>query len=250
MTGIRNPEEIMKRYPFELSGGQQQRIVLAIALACRPSLLIADEPTTALDVTVQRQILDRLKRIAEETHTSVLLVSHDLGVVAALAKRILVMKDGEIIETGTAEEIFHEAKEQYTRELVEAARKHGSRSQDKRRISETILFQAEHLSFQYTKFHFLKKNRRKQCRMFRFFAKRGILWAGRGERERKNNACKNDDRNYRTVGGTDFVSERAMEIFTKRQEQSAVSKNTDGFSELRASIGSEKNDRRSLIGTA
>ena len=100
-------------------------IVLAIALACRPSLLIADEPTTALDVTVQRQILDRLKRIAEETHTSVLLVSHDLGVVAALAKRILVMKDGEIIETGTAEEIFHEAKEQYTRELVEAARKHG-----------------------------------------------------------------------------------------------------------------------------
>ena len=148
MTGIRNPEEIMKRYPFELSGGQQQRIVLAIALACRPSLLIADEPTTALDVTVQRQILDRLKRIAEETHTSVLLVSHDLGVVAALAKRILVMKDGEIIETGTAEEIFHEAKEQYTRELVEAARKHGSRSQDKRRISETILFQAEHLSFQ------------------------------------------------------------------------------------------------------
>lgn len=110
MTGIRNPEEIMKRYPFELSGGQQQRIVLAIALACRPSLLIADEPTTALDVTVQRQILDRLKRIAEETHTSVLLVSHDLGVVAALAKRILVMKDGEIIETGTAEEIFMKQK--------------------------------------------------------------------------------------------------------------------------------------------
>ncbi|BFK20515.1 ABC transporter ATP-binding protein [Mediterraneibacter glycyrrhizinilyticus] len=181
MTGIRNPEEIMKRYPFELSGGQQQRIVLAIALACRPSLLIADEPTTALDVTVQRQILDRLKRIAEETHTSVLLVSHDLGVVAALAKRILVMKDGEIIETGTAEEIFHEAKEQYTRELVEAARKHGSRSQDKRRISETILFQAEHLSFQYTKFHFLKKKSTEAVQDVSFFLRKGESYGLVGE---------------------------------------------------------------------
>lgn len=181
MTGIRNPKEIMERYPFELSGGQQQRIVLAIALACRPALLIADEPTTALDVTVQRQILDRLKRIAEETHTSVLLVSHDLGVVAALAERILVMKDGEIVESGTAEEIFHEAKEQYTRELVKAARKTGSLSQHKHRISETKLLQAEHLSFQYTKSGLLKKEPIEAVRDVSFFLREGESYGLVGE---------------------------------------------------------------------
>lgn len=157
MTGIRNPENIMKRYPFELSGGQQQRIVLAIALACEPTLLIADEPTTALDVTVQRQILERLRRIARETHTSVLLVSHDLGVVAALADRILVMQDGKIVESGTTEEIFREPKADYTKKLVETAKRKQKLSREKADLSNPQLLLAEHLSFQYKKMHFWKR---------------------------------------------------------------------------------------------
>lgn len=157
MTGIRNPENIMKRYPFELSGGQQQRIVLAIALACEPTLLIADEPTTALDVTVQRQILERLRRIARETHTSVLLVSHDLGVVAALADRILVMQDGKIVESGTTEEIFREPKVAYTKKLVATAKSKQKRSRTKADGSNPQLLSAEHLSFQYKRIHMWKR---------------------------------------------------------------------------------------------
>lgn len=157
MTGIRNPENIMKRYPFELSGGQQQRIVLAIALACEPTLLIADEPTTALDVTVQRQILERLRRIARETHTSVLLVSHDLGVVAALADRILVMQEGTIVESGTTEEIFHEPKVDYTKKLVATAKSKQKRSRTKADGSNPELLSAEHLSFQYKRIHMWKR---------------------------------------------------------------------------------------------
>lgn len=157
MTGIRNPENIMKRYPFELSGGQQQRIVLAIALACEPTLLIADEPTTALDVTVQRQILERLRRIARETHTSVLLVSHDLGVVAALADRILVMQDGKIVESGTKEEIFREPKVAYTKKLVATAKSKQKRSRTKADGSNPQLLSAEHLSFQYKRIHMWKR---------------------------------------------------------------------------------------------
>lgn len=157
MTGIRNPENIMKRYPFELSGGQQQRIVLAIALACEPTLLIADEPTTALDVTVQRQILERLRRIARETHTSVLLVSHDLGVVAALADRILVMQDGKIVESGTTEEIFREPKVAYTKKLVATAKSKQKRSRTKEDGSNPQLLSAEHLSFQYKRIHMWKR---------------------------------------------------------------------------------------------
>lgn len=123
MAGIRNAEARMKQYPFELSGGLRQRIVLAIALACEPDLLIADEPTTALDVTVQRQILERLKRISKETKTAVLIVSHDLGVIAALASRVLVMKDGRIIESGPVNEIFYEPQNPYTQELFRYAKK-------------------------------------------------------------------------------------------------------------------------------
>ncbi len=157
MTGIRSPEEIMDRYPFELSGGQQQRVVLAVALACQPTLLIADEPTTALDVTVQRQILERLRRIAKETRTSVLLVSHDLGVVAALADRILVMQDGKIVESGTTEEIFHEPKADYTKKLIETAKRKQKLSREKVGLSNPQILLAEHLSFQYKKMHFWKR---------------------------------------------------------------------------------------------
>lgn len=120
-VGITNPDKRMNQYPSELSGGMRQRVVMAIALACGPKLLIADEPTTALDVTVQAQLLELLKRIAEETKTAVLLVSHDLGVTAALCGRILVMKDGSLAEEGPAEEIFYEPEHSYTRELITQA---------------------------------------------------------------------------------------------------------------------------------
>lgn len=105
-VGIQDPGQRMKQYPFELSGGMKQRVAIAIALACNPDLIIADEPTTALDVTVQRQILDLLKKIAEETHTAIVLVSHDLGVIASMCSRVLVMKEGRIVEEGSMEQIF------------------------------------------------------------------------------------------------------------------------------------------------
>lgn len=121
-AGVRQAQTWMNRYPFELSGGQCQRAALAIALACEPELLIADEPTTALDVTVQRQILERLKRIAEETNMAVLIVSHDFGVIASLAERVLVMEDGRIVEEGSPEEIFSLPKHPETKKLVEHAK--------------------------------------------------------------------------------------------------------------------------------
>ena len=114
-VGIQDPGQRMKQYPFELSGGMKQRVAIAIALACNPDLIIADEPTTALDVTVQRQILDLLKKIAEETHTAIVLVSHDLGVIASMCSRVLVMKEGRIVEEGSMEQIFYEPVHPYTK---------------------------------------------------------------------------------------------------------------------------------------
>ncbi len=122
-VGIQNPGQRMKQYPFELSGGMKQRVAIAIALACNPDLIIADEPTTALDVTVQRQILDLLKKIAEETHTAIVLVSHDLGVIASMCSRVLVMKEGRIVEEGSMEQIFYEPVHPYTKKLSDMARK-------------------------------------------------------------------------------------------------------------------------------
>lgn len=117
-VGIRNPKERMRQYPHECSGGMRQRIVIAIALACRPKLIIADEPTTALDVTVQAQILELLKRIAKESGTAILLISHDLGVVASLCRRVIILYGGKIVEAGSAEEIFYETKHPYTKGLL------------------------------------------------------------------------------------------------------------------------------------
>ena len=104
------------------SGGMKQRVAIAIALACNPDLIIADEPTTALDVTVQRQILDLLKKIAKETHTAIILVSHDLGVIMSMCSRVLVMKEGRIVEDGDAKQIFYEPVHPYTKELLDRAR--------------------------------------------------------------------------------------------------------------------------------
>lgn len=121
-AGFRHPEQWIGRFPFEMSGGQRQRVALAIALASSPDLLIADEPTTALDVTVQSQILERLKRLIRQSDMSALLVSHDLGVIAALADRVLVMKDGKIVEQGMADTIFFEPEHEYTKQLVAYAK--------------------------------------------------------------------------------------------------------------------------------
>src|SRR5699024_1261241 len=114
LVGIPNPERRIDQYPHEFSGGMRQRAIIAIALSCNPRMLIADEPTTALDVTIQAQILDLLRDIQEETNTAIVLITHDLGVVANAASRVAVMYGGKIVEKGTVDEIFYDAKHPYT----------------------------------------------------------------------------------------------------------------------------------------
>lgn len=115
-----NPSRIFKAYPHEISGGQKQRVMIAMAIACKPKLLIADEPTTALDVTVQKEILELLKDIQKETQMSVLFISHDLSLISELADKVLVMYRGEIVEQGTTDEIFNAPKHNYTKALIDA----------------------------------------------------------------------------------------------------------------------------------
>ena len=117
-VGIPEPELRLKSYPFQLSGGMRQRILIAMALAASPEILIADEPTTALDVTIQSQILRLLREINETEKTTMMFITHDLGIVAKLAHRVAVMYAGEIVESGTVEEIFSGAKHPYTQALL------------------------------------------------------------------------------------------------------------------------------------
>ena len=117
-VGIPNPKLRMKSYPHELSGGQQQRVMIAMAIACEPKLLIADEPTTALDVTIQKQILDLIAKLQASHNMSVLFITHDLGVVGEIADSVVVMQSGEIKETGTVREIFESPKDPYTKALL------------------------------------------------------------------------------------------------------------------------------------
>ncbi len=117
-VGFDDPERIYRSYPHELSGGQRQRAQIAAALIMKPKLLICDEPTTALDVTVQKTIIDLLKKLNEETGTGILFISHDLGVVKALCKKVIVMRNGLVVEEGTVDEIFGNPKEEYTRQLI------------------------------------------------------------------------------------------------------------------------------------
>ena len=114
LVGIPNPEERIKQYPHQFSGGMRQRVVIAIALACDPQILIADEPTTALDVTIQAQTLELLQDLQERLGMSVVLITHDLGVVARTAHRVAVMYAGKIVETGTVHEVFYDPKMPYT----------------------------------------------------------------------------------------------------------------------------------------
>ena len=119
-VGISNPEKRMKQYPYEFSGGMRQRIIIAAALACDPKLLIADEPTTALDVTVQAQILSLIEQSVKGMGASAIVITHDLGVVAELCDKIIIMYGGEIVERGTVREIFKETKHPYTRGLLDS----------------------------------------------------------------------------------------------------------------------------------
>ena len=118
LTGIKNARERMKAYPFELSGGQRQRVMIAMAIANKPKILIADEPTTALDVTIQAQIIDLLMDLRKKLGMSILFISHDLRLVRKIADRIVVMKDGKIVEQGSTESIFESPKDNYTKTLI------------------------------------------------------------------------------------------------------------------------------------
>lgn len=118
LVGIPIPEERLAQYPHELSGGLRQRVMIAIAMCCNPRLLIADEPTTALDVTVQAQILELMKRMQREFHSSVILISHDLGVISTMASRVMVMYGGKIVEEGPVDDLFYHPAHPYTKGLL------------------------------------------------------------------------------------------------------------------------------------
>lgn len=120
LVGIPNPRERLKQYPHQFSGGMRQRVVIAMALICEPELIIADEPTTALDVTIQAQILELFEEIQQKTGVSIILITHDLGVVAKIADRIAVMYAGKIIEAGTKEDIFYQPEHPYTKGLLKS----------------------------------------------------------------------------------------------------------------------------------
>ena len=115
-----DPERLYRQYPHELSGGMRQRVMIAAAMICNPRILIADEPTTALDVTIQAQIVELLKRMNREKQTSILFISHDLSLVKQLCERVLVMKGGYIVETGPTQEVFAHPEEEYTQRLIAA----------------------------------------------------------------------------------------------------------------------------------
>ena len=120
LVGINEPEKRLKQYPHELSGGMRQRVMIAIALACEPKLLIADEPTTALDVTIQAQILELMRELKEKLGMAIIMITHDLGVVASMCDRIAVMYAGRIVEYGTTDDIFYNPKHEYTKGLLKS----------------------------------------------------------------------------------------------------------------------------------
>ena len=125
-VGIPDPERVLKNYPHQLSGGMSQRVMIAMAMSCNPQMLIADEPTTALDVTMQAQILELMKKIQQEEGMSILLITHDLGVVAEMCTRVIVMYAGEIVEEAPVEELFNHPTHPYTEGLIASVPKLGS----------------------------------------------------------------------------------------------------------------------------
>ena len=138
LVGIQRAEQVMEDYPHQLSGGMRQRVIIAMQISCNPSLLIADEPTTALDVTIQSQILKLLEEIQEKTNMGILLITHDLGVVAEICDRVIVMYAGRIVEDASAIELFENPKHPYTKGLMESAPKIGSKKARLNSIPGTV----------------------------------------------------------------------------------------------------------------
>jgi dipeptide transport system ATP-binding protein len=145
LVGIPDPVEKYGEYPFKLSGGQRQRVMIAIAMACEPKLLIADEPTTALDVTIQAQVLDLMKKLQDETGTSILFITHDLGVVYQIADEVVVMYRGHIVEKASAEELFNDPRHPYTKALLHSIPKPGITPRKSR--LDTVDDTVDYLSF-------------------------------------------------------------------------------------------------------
>jgi ABC-type dipeptide/oligopeptide/nickel transport system ATPase component len=123
-VGLQNPDRIARHYPHELSGGMRQRVMIAIALACEPLLLFADEPTSALDVTIQQQVLKTLRRLHRDRKMAMVIITHDLGVVAALCDRVYVMHGGKVVESATTEQLFDHPQDAYTARLISLSARH------------------------------------------------------------------------------------------------------------------------------
>jgi len=137
-VGIGNPERRVKQYPHELSGGMRQRVMIAMALSCDPKLIIADEPTTALDVTIQAQILELLRSVQQETGAALMLITHDLGVIAEMVNDVVVMYAGRVVETGTVQQVLLEPKHPYTEGLLASIPSNGRRGQRLNVIKGTV----------------------------------------------------------------------------------------------------------------
>ena len=136
LANIPEPERRVTQYPHELSGGMRQRVMIAMALACDPKLLIADEPTTALDVTVQAQILDLMRQLKQKTGTAIILITHDLGVVAEMAERVIVMYAGKVVEQASVKELFAHPRHPYTRALLGSMPRLKERNGEHKRLAE------------------------------------------------------------------------------------------------------------------
>lgn len=145
LVGIPDPAEKYKEYPFKLSGGQRQRVMIAMAMVCEPDLLIADEPTTALDVTIQAQVLDLMSKLQEKKGTSMLFITHDLGVVAGIADEVVVMYKGHVVERASAKELFQNPRHPYTKALLGSIPKPGRAFRKTRLV--TVDENVDYLSF-------------------------------------------------------------------------------------------------------